>query len=264
MVIELALGATAALAGGFAFAKARRQALYRHLERRIARLGQAAVPIAAPTDALPDFADRFAVVPDVLEADAFEAIRAEAERLTGVERSYVPVHKQGGTIAYEALIEAAPAAVSLYHAPAFQTLIARICGMPLLPTPVHDQNSLSLLSYTRPGDHIGWHFDHNFYRGRHFTVLLPLVNEGHAEGGLSHARLIVKLGEEEREIASPPNRLILFEGARVRHKVVPIREGERRILLSMTYCADPSAGLGQGIARRVKDVAFFGPRALWT
>jgi hypothetical protein len=41
-------------------------------------------------------------------------------------------------------------------------------------------------------------------------------------------------------------------------------ENERRIILSMTYCTDPSASTAQGLARRIKDVAFFGPRALWT
>jgi hypothetical protein len=66
------------------------------------------------------------------------------------------------------------------------------------------------------------------------------------------------------EVATPPNRLIVFEGARVRHKVTPIAEGERRVVWSMTYCADPRNSAWQGMARRVKDTAFFGLRALWT
>jgi hypothetical protein len=112
------------------------------------------------------------------------------------------------------------------------------------------------------GDHIGWHFDHNSYRGRHFTVLLPVENRGSASG-LSHATLMVKDGGE-RVIAPPPNTLIVLEGARVLHKVTPIRDGERRVVISMTYCTDPRNAWWQGLARRVKDVAFFGPRALWT
>jgi hypothetical protein len=114
----------------------------------------------------------------------------------------------------------------------------------------------------RPSDHIGWHFDHNFYRGRHFTVLLPVESQGSASG-LSHATLMFKDGGE-RVIATPPNTLIVFEGARVLHKVTPIRDGERRVVISMTYCTDPRNARWQGLARRVKDVAFFGPRALWT
>ena len=58
--------------------------------------------------------------------------------------------------------------------------------------------------------------------------------------------------------------MIVFEGAKVRHKVTPIGEGEKRVIWSMTYCADPRNSVLQGMARRVKDTAFFGLRALWT
>ena len=58
--------------------------------------------------------------------------------------------------------------------------------------------------------------------------------------------------------------MIVFEGAKVRHKVTPIGEGEKRVIWSMTYCADPRNSALQGMARRVKDTAFFGLRALWT
>ncbi|NJL72939.1 MAG: 2OG-Fe(II) oxygenase [Candidatus Competibacteraceae bacterium] len=127
------------------------------------------------------------------------------------------------------------------------------------PTPIHDQSSLSVLFYDKPGDHIGWHYDHNFYRGRHFTVLLPVVNEGHGEGGLSHATLKAMIGTAERTVATPPNTLVVFEGARVNHKVTPVAEGERRLVVSMSYCTDGRASLAQGVMRRIKDIAFFGP-----
>ena len=143
-------------------------------------------------------------------------------------------------------------------------LVSRLVGETVRPTPIFDQSSLSVLFYDKPGDHIGWHFDHNFYRGRHFTVLLPVVNCGAGEAGLSHARLTAMVRGQEVEIATPPNKLVVFEGACVRHKVAPIIEGERRMVISMTYCVDPREGLWQGIARRVKDTAFFGVRALWT
>ena len=44
----------------------------------------------------------------------------------------------------------------------------------------------------------------------------------------------------------------------------PIAEGERRVVWSMTYCTDARNSAAQGLARRVKDTAFFGLRALWT
>ena len=56
-------------------------------------------------------------------------------------------------------------------------MVATIAGVDtLVPTPLHDQSSCSVLVYEKPGDHIGWHYDHNFYKGRHFTVLIPIVN----------------------------------------------------------------------------------------
>ena len=58
--------------------------------------------------------------------------------------------------------------------------------------------------------------------------------------------------------------MIVFEGAlSVRNKHTPIEQGERRLVLSMTYCTNPGATMWQGISRRIKDTRpFFGLRAL--
>jgi 2OG-Fe(II) oxygenase superfamily len=265
MFVETALGTGALLAGAYVYARGRRRTLYRRLAGRTAEIvGQSRMPIADQHRTVPDFRDRLAVIRDILDATTFNTIKAEAERLVAAERSYVPAHKKGGTVAYETLIATSPAIVALYHSAALQGLVSRLAGETLVPTPFRDQSSLSVLFYDKPGDHIGWHYDHNFYRGRHFTVLIPLVNQGSAAGGLSHAQLIAKIGERERVIPTPPNVLVMFEGAAVRHKVVPVAAGERRVVLSMTYCADPSSDLAQDVARRIKDTAFFGIRALWT
>jgi hypothetical protein len=162
------------------------------------------------------------------------------------------------------LIGAAPGIVSFYHSADLLGLVSRLVGVWVGPTPIHDQSSLSLLSYNKPGDHIGWHYDHNFYRGRHFTLLLAIVNTGRAARGLSHAVLKARVGGREIGISTAPNTLVVFEGALVQHQVTPILEGERRLILSMTYCNDPRSHWWQAAARRVKDTAFYGIRALWT
>jgi hypothetical protein len=266
MIGELMIGAGAVTAGGYTYARTRRVRLYRKLAGRLARIAAQHVPDLADLRgrAVPDFAERLAVVEDLLPAAAFAAVRAEAERLVAPERSFVPTHKKGGTVAYETLIAAAPAIVALYHAVDFRDLISRIVGVRVEPTPIHDQSSLSVLFYNKPGDHIGWHYDHNFYRGRHFTVLIAMANEGTAAGGLSHAELQARVGGREVAVRTAPNVGVLFEGALIHHKVAPLHEGERRLVLSMTYCTDPRAWPWQGISRRLKDTAFFGIRALWT
>ncbi len=266
MVTEWVLGIMIAAAGAIALLKWRRGQLYKNLSERLQRiratggfdLSQA---VARP---IPSFKDRLAVLPAFLPLPVFEALRREAESLLSPERSYVPTHKKGGTIAYETLIAAAPRIVSFYHSPQVMFYVSKIVGELLVPTPLHDQSSLSVLVYEKPGDHIGWHYDHNFYRGRHFTVLFALDNTGRAAGGLSHAGLKARAGGGEVSVVTSPNTMVVFEGAAVRHKVTPILEGERRLMLSMTYCTDPDASFLQGTTRRIKDIAFFGLRALWT
>ena len=266
MIGELMIGAGAVTASGYTYARRRRVRLYRELEGRLARISAAHAPDlwAMRQREVPGFADRLAVVTDLLPAEAFATLRAEAERLVGPERSFVPTHKKGGTVAYETLIAAAPAIVALYHAADLKGFISRVVGVGVEATPIHDQSSLSVLVYDKPGDHIGWHYDHNFYRGRHFTVLIALANEGRAAGGLSHAELQARVGGREIAVSTAPNTVVVFEGARVHHKVTPILQGERRVILSMTYCTDPRAWWWQGVSRRLKDTAFFGLRALWT
>lgn len=212
---------------------------------------------------IPSFETKLAILDTALSPGLFARINAEVAALIETERSYLPTHKKGGTVAYSTLRERAPALVGHYLSKDLRQIVSRIVGLELSPTPLHDESSCSVLFYEKPGDHINWHYDHNFYRGRHFTVLIPVVNRGR-DGGLSAARLLARQRGREVEIATPPNRMIVFEGAKVRHKVTPIGEGERRAVWSMTYCTDPRNSAVQGVARRAKDTAFFGLRSLWT
>jgi hypothetical protein len=217
-----------------------------------------------PDRPVPSFAERLSTLDNVLPSDEFSRLVEDVEKLVETERSYLPAHKKGGTVAYETLKRRAPRLVELYRSRDLQGLVSDIVKLEIGPTPLHDQNSCSVLFYEKPGDHIGWHYDHNFYKGRHFTVLLSIINRGREANGLSQARLMVRQKGRERIVPTPPNAVIVFEGARVRHKVTPIAEGEKRVIWSMTYCADPRNSAFQGVARRIKDTAFFGVRALWT
>lgn len=208
--------------------------------------------------------NHLAAIDEPFGPEEWAAVASSVQSLSETERSYVPHHKKGGTIAYETLERWAPELTGIYRSRRMLGLISSLAGIAVEPTPDHDQSSCSILIYDRPGDHIGWHYDHNFYRGRHFTVLVPVVNRGAKPGTLSSARLLVRKDGSEKLIPTPPNRLIVFEGAKVRHKVTPVAQGERRVIWSMTYCSDPKNAAWQGAARRIKDTAFFGIRALWT
>jgi hypothetical protein len=179
-----------------------------------------------------------------------------------MKRTFIPAHKKGAALSYEQIHILAPHCLAFYHSPEVQKWISRVVGQKVYPTPDHDQSSESILCYHEPGDHINWHYDHNFYRGRHFTVLLSLVNEG--PGGLSQGTLQRSLSDKtSQDIETGPNTLVVFEGARIRHRATAVGEDERRVMLSMTYCTDPRIGRFNDFVRRCKDTAFFGLRALW-
>lgn len=255
------------LSAAFAYLRYNRTQLYKTIEAGDTPTlsGMAGNARVSPfDDQLPSFDKHLVQLDDVLPADQFEALRTEIETLVNTERSYLPAHKKGGTVAYETLIVKAPRVIGLYRSPAIAKLVSSILGEPVRPTPINDQSSCSILFYERPGDHIGWHYDHNFYQGRHVTVLIPIINRNKTSNGLSAARLEARFGKQIEVIETPPNRFVMFEGQKVLHRVTPIAEGERRVMLSMTFATDPRSSIAQGIKRRIKDTAFFGLRALWT
>ena len=256
------------LIAGFAlllvYGRTRQVERYHQLSGQLHNLADPGIPKLEPwaTSAVPSFEQHLVALHDSLPAALFTRLQTIALACSTGERSYVPGHKQGSTVAYADLIEQAPELAALYQSDGLRELVTRIVGQSVQPTPLHDQSSCSLLIYTRPGDHIGWHYDHNFYRGAHFTVLLSLCNEG--PGGLSSTRLQIRQDGVERTIATPPNTLVIFQGAKVLHRTTRLQAGEQRILLSMTFCADPRNNWLQGTLRRLKDTAYFGLRALWT
>jgi len=266
-----ALAAGGSMAGAVAIVRHRcqRDRMYGELaQRRTQIVADYPITIAATADRAQlaaDFArDLMIRIPDFVTSDCLAALRKEAiENLPRVERSFIPTHKKGGTLSYESISRHAPRCLSFYHSPNLQEWITAITGERVYPTRDQDQSSLSLLCYNEDGDHINWHFDHNFYHGRHFTVLISLANEN-ASGGLSQSRLQRKNAAGEIiELDTSANTLALFEGARVLHRASPTGPGDVRLMLSMTYCTDPRIHWSREFVRRVKDTAYFGVRALW-
>jgi hypothetical protein len=206
---------------------------------------------------------------EFLGADSLQ--RLVEECLTArqhAERGLIPGHKKGGTLSYEAIHRYAPNCLSLYHSTALRDWLASVIGAAVRPTADHDQSSCSILYYDEAGDHIGWHFDHNFYRGRHFTVLLSLLNQASPaaaamDGAVSAGRLQRRVRGRIEVVPTPPNTLVVFEGARVFHRATAIDRNQTRIMLSMTFSTDPTLSPWKEMLRRIKDTAYYGPRVLF-
>jgi len=248
-------------------------AMRRRVYRELAASRAAAIAGRDPTlrfdlDAGP-LAEAFATqhvarAEDFLDAKSLACVRDEAIAIRAKrKRSFIPTHKKGGTVSYEEIHRSCPYALAFYHSLAVRKFVSDVVRSPVENAADHDQSAESILYYEEEGDHIHWHFDHNFYKGRQFTALLSLVNES-SDGPMSTATLTCKGAfGTERAVDTRAGSFVIFEGAKVLHRATPAAKGDLRILLSMTFNTDPRISLLGEAARRVKDTAFFGVGVLF-
>lgn len=263
MLLTAILALTLSILLPLAYIRLTRIRLYKNIESKtLPQLLSANRTITIANTNIPPFTDRLAVLQNFLAESTLTSLLSTVHNLQH-ERGFVPAMRKGGAISFESIIKNVPLLVSLYYDTGFQRQISSIVGTQIYPTPLRDQTSLSLLCYTEEGDHINWHYDYNFYKGRLFTVLLTLLNNGGNINALSHAMLMMKLKGEQTVIPTPANSLVVFESNYLCHRVTQLKEGESRIVISMTYCTNSEASFLQNVTRRFKDTAFYGIRALW-
>jgi len=209
--------------------------------------------------------DEFVVLDRFLTRPVVDQLLREVDVLASdVNRKYVPGHKKGGSVSFYALLNQAPAILSLYRSPAWLMFLSRLVDAPLMLCPEDDPHSCVLYYYTQPGDHIGFHYDASYYKGKRYTVLISLVERS------EHCRLVarvLKRGETEeiRETRIPmaPGTVALFNGDKLWHAVTPLGKGEERIILTLQYVTNQEMGPFKKKFSNLKDAfAYFGPAAL--
>ncbi len=200
------------------------------------------------------------VPPTVVEPCLLEIEQVEPD----IHRNYVPGHKQGGSVSYYVIREKAPALVALYRSPALRTYLSRLVGAQLMLCPEDDPHACALYYYTKPGDHIGFHYDTSYYKGARYTVLIGLVEQS------KHCRLVARVHKgrdvaeiSETRIPMEPGTMVVFNGDKLWHAVTPLGAGERRIILTLQYVTDQRMGPLKQLFSNMKDAfAYFGPAAL--
>jgi hypothetical protein len=209
--------------------------------------------------------NEFVVLEHLLPQPVIDQFLREVELLTpDVNRNYVPGHKKGASVSFYAILRQAPAILSLYRSPAWLLFLSRIVEEPLMLCPEDDPHSCALYYYTQPGDHIGFHYDASYYKGKRFTVLLGLVERS------EHCRLVARVckhGEtkeiRETRIPMDPGTFVLFNGDKLWHAVTPLGKAEERIILTLQYVTNQEMGPFKKMFSNLKDaVAYFGPAAL--
>ncbi len=192
----------------------------------------------------------------------------EVERFRkNIYRNFVPGHKQGGSVSYYAIANESgrsPTILSLYRSPAVRRFLSYIVKETLLLCPEQDPHSCALYYYTQPGDHIGFHYDTSYYKGKRYTVLMGLIERS------EHCHLVAHMPKPgtkkdvcEQSIPLDPGSLVIFNGDKLWHAVTPLRPREERIVLTMQYVTDQKMGPFYRAFSNLKDIfGYFGPAAL--
>ena len=181
-----------------------------------------------------------------------------------VNRNYLPGHKQGGSVSRHTLDEMAPFVAQLYRSPALLDWLSELAGERLQVSPPDDPHAYALYFYTRPGDHIGWHYDTSYYAGRRYTLLLGVIDQ-------SSCRLDYELHTREKDatvipgsVQIPPGGIVFFDGDKLRHRISPLGENERRVSLTFEYVTNPKMHFGWRLISNMKDAfGYFGFRQVF-
>jgi alkylated DNA repair dioxygenase AlkB len=207
----------------------------------------------------------FLYLPEFLPRAVTQQLREAVAAVDGeVNRNYLPGHKQGGSVSRHSLDRRASWIGELYRSPALLAWLSSLANENLQVSPFDDPHAYALYFYTRPGDHIGWHYDTSYYAGRRYTLLIGVLDE-------SSCRLEYQLHTRTRgkppidgAVCIPPGGLVFFDGDRLRHRITPAREGERRVCLTLEYLTDPHISAPWRLISKMKDaVAYFGFRQVF-
>ena len=207
----------------------------------------------------------FVCIPEFLDpALTAQLIESVGAVETSVNRNYLPGHKQGGSVSRHTIDDLAPRIAELYRSPALLQWLGQLAGEPLQVSPTDDPHAYALYFYTRPGDHIGWHYDTSYYAGRRYTLLVGLIDQ-------SSCLLEYELHTRDEGVATQsgslrilPGALVFFDGDRLRHRITPLGEAEKRVSLTFEYVTDPRMHGWWRLISNMKDAfAYFGLRQVF-
>ena len=176
-----------------------------------------------------------------------------------INRNYIPKHKKGGSVSRFTLEEHSPTIKEIYETPEFFDFLNNLVGGDLQDCPPEDPHAYALYCYTEPGDHIGFHYDTSYYKGRRYTILIGVIDDSTCE---LEYDLFTKNPQKEttrHSTSLAPGDFVFFNGDNLYHRITPLGEGEERIALTLEYVTDQSMGWFPRFVSNMKDsIAYFG------
>eukprot|EP00798_Chlamydomonas_sp_ICE-L_P029475 gene29475-5822_t len=156
--------------------------------------------------------------------------------------------KAGKTADTQTLFKACPEMVGFYANMA--NYISNIVGEKVYNTDPRLKKTCVILIYDSKGDFINWHYDVNYYRGRFFTLLIPVSTED------TCTTFVFK---NNKGVAEPirlgKGEAILFEGERSFHMASKLCEGNKRVILSMQFTTNNDFST-DSLLLKIKNIAY--------
>jgi len=207
----------------------------------------------------------FLYIEDFLPRDFTERlIAAVHDVMPSVNRNYLPGHKAGGSVSRHTLDKLAPFIADLYRSDALIKWLESITGDKLQLSPQDDPHAYALYFYTRPGDHIGWHYDTSYYDGRRYTLLLGVIDDSSCKLDYELHTKTPGIPDQPGSVQYPPGAFVFFDGDKLRHRVTPLGENEMRVSLTFEYVTNPNMRPFQRFISNMKDsIAYFGFRQVF-
>ncbi|SAK59207.1 2OG-Fe(II) oxygenase [Caballeronia catudaia] len=207
----------------------------------------------------------FLYIEDFLPRDYTERLIAAVHDVTpAVNRNYLPGHKAGGSVSRHTLDKLAPFIADLYRSDALIKWLEAITGDKLQLSPDDDPHAYALYFYTRPGDHIGWHYDTSYYEGRRYTLLLGVIDDSSCALNYELHTKTPGKAAQPGAVQYPPGAFVFFDGDKLRHRVTPLGENEMRVSLTFEYVTNPNMRPFQRFISNMKDsIAYFGFRQVF-
>lgn len=169
------------------------------------------------------------------------------------KRVTIPGWKAGRTVPTSELASRVPDAIAFYRGAARHAAEQKT-GAALATTDLKYPTSAALIMYDRANDFINWHYDVNHFRGRFFTMLVPLTPDD------TCTQFQFRDGREGGRtvgVRVQPGGAILFEGDRVFHMASKQCAEQQRCVLSMQFATDARLqGRGQKWWMQLKDKAY--------
>ena len=162
-------------------------------------------------------------------------------------------NKNGITISTQNIMKYSSSIIDFYKNK-LCTIISNKVGVKLYPTDLNYPTSCSVLIYENENDWINWHYDYNYYKGRFFTVLIPIT----------HAKTctVFQFMNDKKEIfdIALTNKALCIEGNFLYHRATKLCKNQKRILLSFQFVTDNTNSISyvNKVRIKLKDYAYTG------